>query len=82
VSTGGNLHEAAALYEEMRNDFITGYMSEKGSVSDRVTDPVPATAQIVPEVPHDERGNVDIEEVHKVAMQRLFNHMAEREAHG
>lgn len=82
VSTGGNLHEAYGLYDEMRSDFITGYMEQKGSVSDRVDSPAPATAQTAREIPHDEKGNVDLETVHKAAMQTLFNHMAEREAHG
>jgi len=82
ISTGGNLHEASALYEEMRNDFITGYVSEKGSVTDRVDSPSSFGAQQLREIPHDERGNVDLDAVHKAAMQTLFNHMAEREAHG
>lgn len=82
VSVGGNLHEAYSLYDEMRSDFITGYMESKGSVSDRVDSPAAAPSASQREVPHDERGNVDLESVHKAAMQTLFNHMAEREAHG
>jgi hypothetical protein len=82
VATGGNLIEANNLYQEMRNDTITEYIGQKGAVTDRVDSPSPSPAQALREIPHDEKGNVDLESVHKAAMQTLFNHMAEREAHG
>lgn len=73
LSKGGSLFEAQKEIASWRNDVIQDYLAEKGAVSDRIDTPPPAAAQVAPEVPRDKRGNVDLEGVHKIALQRLLN---------
>lgn len=75
LSHGGDLMAAYKEYSDWKADVVQTYLDQKQTVSDRVDTPAAAPAQPVREVPTDQRGNVDLEAVHRQAMQKLFGAM-------
>jgi hypothetical protein len=78
AARGGNLLEAHQQYMQMKEDFISEWVAQKqGNVPPQ--EPTAASAQPPPEVPRKEDGSVDMEQLHRIADQRLRNAMAGRE---
>lgn len=79
LAYGGNLVQAAQRLDKTLERRMTGYIEQKATVSDAVTTPAPGSSVEAPDIPKDERGNVDLEAVHRLAMSKLINHMANKD---